>query len=62
MVLGAIWCPLEKTRKIAKEIRQIKIKHSLGVKFEIKWTKVSPAKKEFYLELVSFKKVLDYSK
>jgi hypothetical protein len=54
MVLGAIWCPLEKTREIAKDIRQIKIKHGLSVKFEIKWTKVSPAKKEFYLELMDY--------
>ena len=42
MVLGAIWCPLEKTREIARSIRHIKDRHGLGRVFEIKWTKVSP--------------------
>jgi hypothetical protein len=48
MVLGAVWCPLEQVRKISEEIREIKIKHQLSPKFEIKWTKVSPAKQAFY--------------
>jgi len=54
MVLGAIWCPLEKTRKISIQIRDIKKKHGLSPKFEIKWTKVSPAKLDFYRELVDY--------
>lgn len=54
MVLGAVWCPLEVTHKIAEEIRQIKTLHGLPNKFEIKWTKVSPAKKQFYLDLIDY--------
>ena len=54
MVLGAIWCPAEKTREISEEIRKIKQKHGLSTHFEIKWTKVSPAKIKFYLDLVSY--------
>jgi len=42
MVLGAIWSPLEKTREIARSIRDIKERHGLRHAFEIKWTKVSP--------------------
>ncbi|MCK4391944.1 DUF3800 domain-containing protein, partial [Candidatus Bipolaricaulota bacterium] len=34
MVLGAIWCPLEKTRDIAHRIRDIKEQHGLGRAFE----------------------------
>jgi len=54
MVLGAVWCPLEDTRKIAEDVRQIKKQHSLSSKFEVKWTKVSPAKVDFYLDLVEY--------
>jgi len=54
MVLGAIWCPLEKAREIALGIRQIKKHHSLGPDFEIKWTKVSPSKAQFYLDIIDF--------
>jgi hypothetical protein len=54
MVLGAVWCPLEKTREISVHIREIKARHGLPPKFELKWTKVSPAKQDFYLELLDY--------
>jgi len=54
MVLGAIWCPKERTREINEEIRAIKQHHNLPVCFEIKWTKISPAKIDFYIELVEY--------
>jgi len=54
MVLGAIWCPEEKSKEIFKDIRAIKEKHGLSKKFEIKWTKVSSAKEEFYLDIVKY--------
>jgi len=44
MVLGAVWCPLEKAAEIAGRLREIKVKHSLPASFEVKWAKVSPAK------------------
>lgn len=54
MVLGAVWCPLEKSREIAVRIRGIKRKHGIKPDLEVKWTKVSPARKQFYLELVDY--------
>jgi hypothetical protein len=54
MVLGAIWCPLQATRQIAKDIRQIKARHGLANTFEMKWTKVSPAKVNFYQDVVNY--------
>jgi hypothetical protein len=48
MVLGAVWCPLEKSREISVRIREIKTSHGLSQKFESKWTKVSPARQLFY--------------
>lgn len=54
MVLGAVWCPLEKAKNIALGIRRIKAQHGLKPDFEIKWTKVSPSKESFYLDLMNF--------
>jgi hypothetical protein len=54
MVLGAVWCPIEKAREIALCIRQIKERHGLKSDFEIKWTKVSPAKEQFYVDVMNY--------
>jgi hypothetical protein len=54
MVLGAVWCPLEKSRELSVCIRKIKMRHSLSPAFEIKWTKISPAKQAFYLDLLDY--------
>ena len=54
MVLGAVWCPMAQAREIAVRVREIKQKHGLSPHLEVKWTKVSPAKKEFYLNLVDY--------
>jgi len=54
MVLGALWCPMEKNREIAVRLREIKQKHGLLPGFEVKWTKVSPAKTRLYLDLVDY--------
>lgn len=54
MVLGAVWCPLEKTREIAERLREIKRKHGLSSSFEVKWTKVSPGKVDLYWDLVDY--------
>lgn len=54
MVLGALWCPLEETQKIAVDIRNIKAAHGLPSSFEIKWTKVSNGQLGFYLNLVQY--------
>ena len=54
MVLGAVWCPLEKTREIAVRIREMKARHGLSPELEIKWVKVSPAKVQFYLDIIDY--------
>jgi hypothetical protein len=54
MVLGAIWCAKEKKAEIFKRIREIKLEFGLAPNFEIKWNKVSPAKKNFYLRLIDY--------
>jgi len=54
MVLGAIWCAKEKKQEISKRIREIKSDFGLSPTFEIKWNKVSPAQKDFYLRLIDY--------
>lgn len=54
MVLGAMYCPDEKKKQIYSDIRAIKEKYNLNSHFEIKWTKVSESKIEFYLELLDY--------
>jgi hypothetical protein len=54
MALGAVWCPLEKTRETTMRLREIKVKYGLPANFEMKWTKVSPAKQEFYKDCLDY--------
>lgn len=60
MLLGALWCEADQVRAISEEIRRIKRRHGLKLPdglargFEIKWSKVSPSKLEFYLDLIKF--------
>ena len=54
MALGAIWCDKEKKSNIFNRIREIKEEYGLSRSFEIKWNKVSPAKKDFYLRLIDY--------
>lgn len=54
MVLGALWCPDTITKKISRDIKTLKEKHNLNPNFEIKWTKVSAAKADFYLDVVDY--------
>lgn len=54
MVLGAVWCSLEKASEIAIRLREIKEQHGIPKDFEIKWVKVSPAKLEFYQDILDY--------
>jgi len=54
MALGALWCDKEKTKKAFKRIREIKQKYNLNKNFELKWSKVSPAKIDFYLNIIDY--------
>lgn len=41
MALGALWCPTAKTKEISRRLIEIKERHGLEHKDELKWTKVS---------------------
>lgn len=52
MVLGAVVVPHEHGREVTERIWAVKEAHGLPRAFEAKWTKVSPAKVDFYLALI----------
>jgi len=52
MLLGAVWCPRDKAKSIAKEIREIKAEHN--AKGELKWTKISNSRVKFYQHLLDY--------
>ncbi|MBV4417052.1 DUF3800 domain-containing protein [Clostridium tyrobutyricum] len=54
MVLGAVWCNEDMINEINQAIVAIKLKYNIKRYAEIKWTKVSNSKIEFYKELVEY--------
>ena len=60
MVLGSLFCDKSNVRYISKQIKQIKKNSNIPASFEIKSTKVSESKAEFYLELLQFFISCDY--
>lgn len=54
MVLGALWCQRELVHAASERIRDLKKRHGLSPQYEIKWTKVSAAKVDFFLDLVDY--------
>jgi hypothetical protein len=54
MVLGALWCFKGKVAEHHRAIAALKAKHNLSPFFEIKWTKVSPGKLNFYKKLIEY--------
>ena len=53
MVLGGTYCRAGEVRRISRAIRELKKEHGLSPDFEVKWTKVSQGKLEFYRALIA---------
>jgi len=54
MVIGGVICPKKYRKDIYKDIKNLKIKHGISKYAEIKWTKVSFSKEDFYLKLIDY--------
>ena len=54
MVWGAVSCEKQYVPDLSERIRAIKAEYGFKSDFEAKWTKVSPAKADFYLALTDF--------
>ena len=60
MTMGYISCNLESAKEVNEYIRSLKEKHGMNRNCEIKWTKVSNGKIDFYRELIEFFFDTDY--
>jgi len=54
MVLGAVSCPADEAARIARNIRELKMKHGMEPGYEIKWTKVSESRAALFLDVVDY--------
>ncbi len=54
MGLGCVWCAKEDRLEIFKELRSLKIKHNLKPHCELKWNAVSPAKIDYYMDVINY--------
>lgn len=65
MVLGAVYCPIDKKEEIFERLHSFKIKHNLVPKnkknekdnrtyYELKWNKVSKSKIEYYKDVINY--------
>ena len=54
IVLGAISCNKLYRKRIFKDIENIKIKHGIGRKSEITWSRISMSKIDFYKEIIDY--------
>jgi len=54
MVIACIRCPEAKVKDITNDILAIKKKHKIWKYAEIKWTKVSKSRQDFYIELLEY--------
>lgn len=52
MLLGAVWCPKGDATRLSRELRDIKERH--GARGELKWTRVSKSRLNFFHELVEW--------
>lgn len=54
MVVACLRCPKEQVQEISNDIVDIKKKHKIWKYAEIKWTKVSRSKRDFYVDLLNY--------
>lgn len=54
MVLGAVWCKAAVVRQVSQRISEVKQRHAIPAGMEIKWSKLSLAKQQLYLDLVDY--------
>lgn len=54
MTLGFISCVKDSSKQISKDLRNLKSKYNLNVNYELKWTKVSMNKIDYYKELIDY--------
>ena len=53
MAMGSMYCEKKNVQIFLKKIKEIKIKNNISTYSEIKWNKISPCNKNFYIDLLN---------
>lgn len=54
MLIGAIYCPKEKVKKVNEYIEYLKENYNLSNKIELKWNKIDKKTKKLYLDIINY--------
>ena len=54
MVLGCVWCPIEKKDGIFTRLREIKVRNGIKPTCELKWNAISKAKLSYYMDVLDY--------
>ena len=54
MGLACVWCAKEDRLEIFEKLRDLKTKHGLKPHCELKWNAVSPAKIDYYIDVINY--------
>lgn len=54
MLIGAVYCPRFKVKKINEYIKHLKTNYNLSNKIELKWNKVDKKTEKLYLDIINY--------
>ena len=54
MLIGAVYCPKSKVKKINEYIKHLKDNYNLSNKIELKWNKVDKKTEKLYLDIINY--------
>lgn len=62
MLIGAVYCPKNKVKKVNQYIKHLKENYNLSNNIELKWNKVDKKTERLYLDIINYFFNLDYLK
>ena len=54
MLIGAVYCPKFKVKKINEYIEHLKVNYNLSNKIELKWNKIDKKTEKLYLDIIAY--------
>ena len=54
MLIGAVYCPKYKVKKVNEYIEHLKGKYNLSDKIEVKWNKIDKKTEKLYLDIINY--------
>lgn len=62
MLIGAVYCPKDKTKKINEYIKHLKANYNLSNNIELKWNKIDKKTEKLYVDIINYFFNQDYLK